>query len=358
MTTSLGKTYSSYSGQDIRIIVNGVFVGNITSLSYQIQRMKQGNYIMGNVDPVSFARGKRQITGVLKGITMDTDLLSHRAFDNEAALLDKDEIFYGRNKQTNRTERKKTSFITRPKYPNLKAPEAKKSNFEYFMSLYAPTLPDFFRVPETEDIVEACLEGVIEEVLLGVGIAIVTGGLGAIVMGPIIISGLVSCLGGIIEESIVENGFAGLSVDLGASIYSYLEQDMYSTYEQNYAQLESNYLKKSKEVIIEEKTEIIVEETESSNYENYSFIKNRQYDVGNLTNNYSAARVEYLDQILPFDIVIVGVNEYGQSAQMRIYGVEALGESKSLSIDQLTVNYEVPFIARTILPWRSFDLQV
>jgi hypothetical protein len=358
MTTSLGKTYSSYSGQDIRIIVNGVFVGNITSLSYQIQRMKQGNYIMGNVDPVSFARGKRQITGVLKGITMDTDLLSHRAFDNEAALLDKDEIFYGENKQINRTERKKISFVSRPKYPNLKPLEPKRNKFEHYIFLFKPSIPNVGQPPELNDAIQGCLESLIETALQGAALAIITGGLGSIAIAYLIFDGLKDCLGGIIEETIIEGGLFGFIVNLGASIYYYLEQDMYSTYERNYAQLESKYLKKSKEVIIEEKTEIIVEETESLNYENYSFIKNRQYDVGNLTNNYSAARVEYLDQILPFDIVIVGVNEYGQSAQMRMYGVEALGESKSLSIDQLTVNYEVPFIARTILPWRSFDLQV
>lgn len=355
MTTSLGKTYSSYSGQDIRIIVNGVFVGNITSLSYQIQRMKQGNYIMGNVDSVSFARGKRQITGVLKGITMDTDLLSHRAFDNEAALLDKDEIFYG---PINKIEKKQTRFVTKPKYPNLKPLEAKKTNIEYFMSLYSPTIPSIGQIPEAEIIIQNCVDSAIETILAGVALSIITGGLSSLAIGYLLIDGVKDCLAGVIEESIIEDGLSGFLINLGAAIYIYVEQDMYKVYEDTYTRLEADHLSKSKQVVVEEITETIVERQQSVNYENFSYIKNRQYDSNNLTNNYSATRVEYLDQILPFDIVIVGVNEYGQSAQMRMYGVEALGESKSLSIDQLTVNYEVPFIARTILPWRSFDLQV
>jgi hypothetical protein len=81
-----------------------------------------------------------------------------------------------------------------------------------------------------------------------------------------------------------------------------------------------------------------------------------QYDVGNLPYNYSVAPVFYVDQILPFDITIVAVNEYGQSAQMRLYGCEILNEGSGFSIDDIVIENQMTYVCRTILPWRSFNL--
>jgi len=348
--TRFGKSYSSFSGQDIRVIANGHHIGNITSISFNIQREKQGNYVIGQVDPISFGRGKRQISGIIKGLVLDTDLLSHRAFDGEVALLDKNELFSAPTKSTET----RTRTVTRPKYPNLGPPPVKLSEFDYFMQLFTPTLPNFGQLPDIETALEICVESVIESLLTGAAAAIVTGGLGSVALGALFIDAVVSCAEGILDEAIVEGGIQDFALQIAASIYAFYEQDMYSNYETNFNQLETTYNNRQSEVIVEEITEEI--ETDLG-IQDYSFTVNRKYNVSELGENYSVAKVEYLDQILPFDIVIIAVNEYGQKAQMRIYGVEALGESKSMSIDDITLNYEVPFIARAILPWRSFELK-
>ena len=64
----------------------------------------------------------------------------------------------------------------------------------------------------------------------------------------------------------------------------------------------------------------------------------------------------YVDQILPFDVTIVAANEYGQSAQMRLYGCEILNEGSGFSIDDIVIENQMTYVCRTILPWRSFAL--
>jgi hypothetical protein len=41
LNNKFGKSYSSFSGQDIRVIGNGYYIGNISSLSLSIQREKK-----------------------------------------------------------------------------------------------------------------------------------------------------------------------------------------------------------------------------------------------------------------------------------------------------------------------------
>lgn len=65
------------------------------------------------------------------------------------------------------------------------------------------------------------------------------------------------------------------------------------------------------------------------------------------------ARPNYLDQVLPFDIVITASNEYGAVAQMAIHGVEILNTGSSLSTDDITTDEACTFIATSITPWRK-----
>lgn len=59
----------------------------------------------------------------------------------------------------------------------------------------------------------------------------------------------------------------------------------------------------------------------------------------------------YVDQIRPFDVVIVAMNEYGKGASMRIYGIEILNEGSGFSIDDIVIENQMTYVARTILPW-------
>ena len=59
-----------------------------------------------------------------------------------------------------------------------------------------------------------------------------------------------------------------------------------------------------------------------------------------------------LDQLLPFDITIVGANEYGRVSKMIIRGVELMTEAGGMSIDDLVLEKQVAFIARSIEQWK------
>ncbi|MGM0165016.1 hypothetical protein [Enterococcus sp. DIV1059_2] len=56
----------------------------------------------------------------------------------------------------------------------------------------------------------------------------------------------------------------------------------------------------------------------------------------------------YTDEIPPFDITITFMNEYGQSASMIIFGVECLNEGMGMSVDDITTERAVTFVARAI----------
>ena len=57
------------------------------------------------------------------------------------------------------------------------------------------------------------------------------------------------------------------------------------------------------------------------------------------------------DQLLPFDITLVGANEYGKSTKMVLEGVELMSESGGISIDDLVIEKQMSFIARRIKNW-------
>ena len=56
------------------------------------------------------------------------------------------------------------------------------------------------------------------------------------------------------------------------------------------------------------------------------------------------------DMLPPFDIIITLVNEYGQYAKMKIFGVTIIDEGQTLSIDDLFIEQTYTFMARGIQP--------
>ena len=59
------------------------------------------------------------------------------------------------------------------------------------------------------------------------------------------------------------------------------------------------------------------------------------------------------DQLLPFDITLVGANEYGKTTKMVLEGVELMSESGGISIDDLVIEKQMSFIARRIKNWNN-----
>lgn len=63
------------------------------------------------------------------------------------------------------------------------------------------------------------------------------------------------------------------------------------------------------------------------------------------------ARAWYHDQLPPMDIVLTALNEYGHAARMAIRGVEILNAGSGISIDDITTDENMTFVATDIVPW-------
>lgn len=188
----LSRQYTSFSGVDIRAVIEGEPVGQLQAISYAVQREKAPIYVMGRVDPLSFSRGKRGIAGTIVTLMLDQHVMLETPFSDLKFIADKDEI-----------------------YPN---------------------------VADLND----------------------------------------------------------------ASSLADLDQ------------LDSGFT----------------------------------FDAGDLSGAYSLSQAWYVDQIPPFDVVIVAANEYGKAATMRIYGVEILNEGSGFSIDDMVIENQMTYVCRTILPWQ------
>lgn len=193
MSTSslnLSRQYTSFSGSDIRAVVEGEPIGSLQAISYAVQREKAPIYVMGHVDPLSFSRGKRGIAGTIVTLMLDQHVMFDTPFADRRFVADKDEIF-----------------------------------------------------PEISDLNDA-----------------------------------------------------SSTADLNDP--------------------------------------------------------NAVFDEGNLSNNYEVSQAWYVDQIPPFDVVIIAANEYGKSATMRIYGIEILNEGSGFSVDDVIIDNQMTYVCRTILPWQ------
>lgn len=62
--------------------------------------------------------------------------------------------------------------------------------------------------------------------------------------------------------------------------------------------------------------------------------------------------VQYIDQLPSFDILIQGDNEAGAVSSMVIVGVENLNAGSGTSVDDITINTNITFVASDILPLR------
>lgn len=189
----LTRTYTSFSGVDIRAVIGGEPIGQLQAISYAVQREKAPIYVMGRVDPLSFSRGKRGIAGTIITLMLDQHILFNGPLANKKFIADNDEIY--------------------------------------------PSPGIDLNSPDT-----ANLDTV--------------------------------------------GRFAGSSATT-------------------------------------------------------------------LSDQFTAAQAWYVDQLPPFDVVIVAANEYGQAAQMRIYGIEILNEGSGFSIDDMVIENQMTYVCRTIMPWQK-----
>ena len=193
-TTSLelSRQYTSFSGVDIRAVIEGETLGALQAISYAVQREKAPIYVMGRVDPLSFSRGKRGIAGTIITLMLDQHVIKSTPFSDMRFVADNDEIY--------------------------------------------PSVADLNQAQDTRDLEE---------------------------------------------------------------------------------------------------------------------LGNVDFSAGDISDNYTVTSAWYVDQIPPFDVVIVAANEYGQAATMRIYGIEILNEGSGFSIDDIVIENQMTYVCRTILPWQK-----
>jgi hypothetical protein len=67
-------------------------------------------------------------------------------------------------------------------------------------------------------------------------------------------------------------------------------------------------------------------------------------------NTITSDRLQYADQVPPFDVTLTFANEYGQTAFMKIYDLELLNESSGVSVDSVVLEKAYTWIARNISP--------
>lgn len=63
----------------------------------------------------------------------------------------------------------------------------------------------------------------------------------------------------------------------------------------------------------------------------------------------------YADQILPFNIVITGANEYGGGVAKSVVGVEILNEATGVSVDDIMIDESHTYIALGVTPWMGLE---
>jgi hypothetical protein len=196
-SVQMSRTYTSFSGVDIKAVVDGEPIGQLQAISYAIQREKAPIYVMGRVEPLSFSRGKRGIAGTLISLMLDEHMLLSTPWNYRGFVADNDEV-----------------------YPS---------------------------VADANDVSISSSSG----------------------------------------------GLADLEEVDGAS----------------------------------------------------------SFDASNVSGSFTLTNAWYVDQLPPFDVAIVAVNEYGKAAQMRIYGIEILNEGSGFSIDDIVIENQMTYVARSIYHW-------
>jgi len=107
MTTNREYTqqYTSFSGVDIKAVIDGNVAGTMQAISFAVQREKAPIYVMGNVDPLSFSRGKRGIAGTLISLLMDETFVEQQFSEKTKAFIqDVDEIVPGTDQSAAATQ--------------------------------------------------------------------------------------------------------------------------------------------------------------------------------------------------------------------------------------------------------------
>jgi len=78
-------------------------------------------------------------------------------------------------------------------------------------------------------------------------------------------------------------------------------------------------------------------------------------DASDVGSDYTLESPSYSDQIPPFDITLVGVNEFGSATTMRIHGVHLISEGTGVSVDDNVQEAQMTFVAQQVTWWKPVE---
>jgi len=74
------NSFASLSGSDTYIVFGGELIGGADKIFYRVQRQKTPVFTFGHVDPVTFGRGVRIVTGTIENIVISTGILEEMVY--------------------------------------------------------------------------------------------------------------------------------------------------------------------------------------------------------------------------------------------------------------------------------------
>lgn len=89
---TVAKSFTTFSGSDIKAAFNEVEIGNLQGLSISVNREVRPIFVMGRTDALSYSRGKRGIAGSIVLTTLDRHALG--------AIVEQAKIFKYSNQDT------------------------------------------------------------------------------------------------------------------------------------------------------------------------------------------------------------------------------------------------------------------
>jgi hypothetical protein len=69
-----------------------------------------------------------------------------------------------------------------------------------------------------------------------------------------------------------------------------------------------------------------------------------------------AQKLDYVDQLPPFDLTLVGVTQQGEAARCAIFGMKITQETTGFSQNDLSNSVGMSFVALAVSPWRPVQL--
>ena len=123
-TTSmnLGREWSTFSGTDVKVYVEGDVFGACQAVSYAVQREKSNIYVMGFKDARAIARGKRAIAGSVVALVLGQDPMYNQPFSDLESIIGNHELTPNSSNYDNLTSLEDLSLVDSSADPT--APES------------------------------------------------------------------------------------------------------------------------------------------------------------------------------------------------------------------------------------------